>query len=289
MKYLLALLTLTLLAACAPKSIDDYHTAENEEEIMRLLNNREYAKAVWLLESKHGKNPKDKNVSFLLGQAYLGKAGFEPLSIAAKVSDTQTISTAESRELFPQCPDDPLGDKPKVGCVLKRVYLHTPDADLHDLTRARELFRFAYPSASESPDWINVQIGVIEAASCIKRAGNIFLFAKHITDRKADPTDAELRWLIQQTRRAIRETGEALKRAEHSGKKITQFLTGNSEMTWFRQAKEGVEWVEEAGLKALFDTLRDTFLVPGEEGKYKETLDRIRRLLDEQEKLTRPE
>ena len=41
-----------LASACAPESVDRYQTGETNEEIVSLLNNREYGKAVWLIENR---------------------------------------------------------------------------------------------------------------------------------------------------------------------------------------------------------------------------------------------
>ncbi|HEY8280597.1 MAG TPA: hypothetical protein VIH99_13285 [Bdellovibrionota bacterium] len=282
-----AMVFLLLFVGCAPKSIDSYHTAENEEETVRLLNDREYAKAIWLLESRHGKIPTDRNVAFLLGQAYLGKAGFEPLLVAAEVSRAQDFSSPDGRDLLPDCPTAAVnsfkGTEPL--CLLKRVYLHIPDPDSVEFSRARQLFRAAYPRAEDSPEWVNVLIGAVETASCVRRAGSIYLLAKRSVGASRNPSDAELGALVQNAVKAVDEASQALQRAKHGGKGISQLLTGNRETVWFEQVKNGVEWADRLGLGNFFDLLRANLLNPADETRYGETLDKIRKLLDEQEKL----
>ncbi len=284
-KHILLLFLLIFAAACAPKSIESYHTGENEEEIVRLLNEREYAKAIWLVESRNGKNPADQKTAFLLGQAYLGKAGFEPLAVAAKVSGVQDFSSAEGQQLFPKCPTGSLGSakNEEAVCLLKRVYFNVPDPDTVEFTRARELFRSAYPDAAASPEWVNVLIGMVETASCVKRAGNLYLMAKRVQSENRIPQDEEIRLLLRQAKRAIHEAAEAIKRAEHGGNKISQLLTGNHGV-WFDRAKGAVAWADRIGLGPFFDLLREKIVSPSEEVQNGEALDKIRELLDEQEK-----
>ncbi len=117
----------------------------------------------------------------------------------------------------------------------------------------------------------------------MKRAGGIYLFAKRLGERRGTPSDNELRWLVRQARQMVKETNESFRRAEHAGNKITQLLTGDPDLVWFRQAKEGMEWAEEVGLGELFETLRETFVSLEDEEKYRETIERIREILKEQE------
>lgn len=282
-KPLLILFTL-LACGCAPRSIESYHTAESEEEVTRLLNERAYQKAIFLVESKHGKTPADKNIAFLLGQAYLGKMGFEPLLVASRVSDAQDFSSPEARLLFPGCQTGRLREVKgaEALCLLKRIYLHVPDADLHEFTRARDLFRHAYPVASESPEWVNVLIGMVETASVVKRAGGIYVFVLGLQNGRQMPSDAELAWVARQIRRVVAESGQALQRADHSGKKISQLLTGTRETELFQKAKMAVKWADTLGLGALFDIFRHNMASPEHEAQFGPVLDKIRVLLDEQ-------
>jgi len=286
MKYFLLMLAV-LTTSCAPKSIESYHTGESEEEITRLLNEREYQKAIFLVESKHGKLPADRNISFLLGQAYLGKVGFEPLKIASNVSEEQTFASREARLLFPDCKKERVrevkGDE--ILCLLKRIYLHVPNADREEFTRARELFRRAYPTPSESPEWVNILIGMVETASVIKRVGTIYVFVLELEQEgggRRIPADSELAWLVRQVKRTVQESTQALNRADHSGKKISQFLTGSKEAELFKKAKTAIMWTERLGLGALFDLFRENMVTPEDQAKYGEVMDKIRKLLDEQ-------
>lgn len=286
---LFALLLVFAVAGCAPKSIEEYHTAQSEEEITRLLNEREYQKAIFLVESKHGKFPDDKNIAFLLGQAYLGKVGFEPLLVASRVSAAQSFDSREARLLFPDCQTGRVKDVKGAAllCLIKRIYLHVPGADREEFTRARDLFRRAYPSPGESPEWVNILIGMVETASVIKRIGSVYVFVLDLDQNggqgpRRSPTDEELQWLVRQLKRALTESAQALARADHSGKKISQFLTGSQEAELFQKVRASIVWAERLGLGTLFDLTRGNLVTPQDEIKYGPILDRLRKMLDEQ-------
>ncbi|MGZ3652760.1 MAG: hypothetical protein ACXVB9_05040 [Bdellovibrionota bacterium] len=283
--FLIALLAF-LAVGCSPKSIDDYHTAENDEQIVRLLNSRDYGKVIFLIESKSGKMPEDKNTAFLLGQAYLGKAGVEPLQVAGKVSAAQDFSSADAKDLLPSCSSaalDTLSNADPL-CLLKRVYFHMPDPDLEEMTRARDLFRHAYPDPATSPEWVNILVGMIETAAVVKRAGEIYLLAKHVINGQENPSDAQLRWFTRQLKLILDEADQALSRADHSGNKITQLLTGNGGSVWFERVADGVHWAKNLGLANLLDLIRNDFLSPADNASYGPFLDKIRGYLDEQDK-----
>lgn len=286
----LGLLTLALVFACAPRSVEEYHTAENEEEIVRLMNQREYRKVIWLVESREGKSPANKRIAFLLGQSYLGAAGLEPLEVAAKVTEAQDFSGADAHDLFPACPSAAFaaGSDQDPLCLVKRVYFHVPDPDMNEMARARELFRYAYPDPAASPEWANVLVGAVETAAVIKRAGNIFLFAKRALKNGADqgqrPSDEQLRWFARQLKLILAEADQALQRADHSGDKISQLLTGSGGTVWFDRARGAITWAHRLGLANLFSFLRATMVSEQDETRYGEALDKIRAYLDEQDK-----
>lgn len=273
------LLTLALaLSACAPETAERYHTGETAEDIVALFNEREYGKAIFLLEQRHGKEPENPETAFLLGEAYLGRAGFEPLAFAARVSGTES----RAGSLFPKCPAAELrkfsGD---AKCLLERVYLHAPDADRGDFARARTLFRRAYPDASRTSPWANTLIGLVETVSLVKRTGDIFRYAKALhTD--ARPTGRELLWLKAQGKESLREAQESLARAEHAGPKIARLLTGLRDDAWFQSTEKGLRFASRLGLPRFLDFLRDHLLGPSDEIRYGELVETLRALAEEE-------
>jgi hypothetical protein len=275
-----------LAPGCAPKSVDDYHTAENEEQIVRLLNEREYGKVIWLIESREGKKPAQRQKAFLLGQAYLGQAGIEPLALAARVGGAQDASSPEAQALLPSCPSAPLSSLREADplCLLKRVYFQVPDPDVYEMSRARELFRFAYPDASASPAWVNILVGALETASLIRRTGSVFLFTQEVIRKGSHPSDDQLRWLARQLKLILDDAVHALERADHTGNKISQILTGSPGAIWFERASGAVQWAEKLGIGRLFDGIRSYALSSADEATYGEVLDKIRAYLDEQDK-----
>jgi hypothetical protein len=235
------LLAVTLLGAtlpgCAPESVDRYHTGESSEEIVSLLNEREYGKAIWLIENREGKNPEGET-AYLLGQAYLGRAGFEPLGFAAKVSDAEP-DTEAARILFPKCPRERLSSLSGVEmkCLLKRVYLHAPAVDNSDFARARALFRKAYPNPELAPQWVNTLIGMVETISVVKRAGDLYVYAKNFDGNPMNVNKTEIKWFQRQGKEAFAEAKEALGRANHAGEKISKILTGTKANELFERAE----------------------------------------------------
>lgn len=267
-----------LLSACAPESAEQYHTGENAEDIIALFNEREYGKAIFLLEQRHGKEPENPEIAFLLGEAYLGRAGFEPLAFASKISRAQDAAAG----LFPQCPKAEMrkfhGD-PK--CLLERVYFHAPQVDRGDFARARELFRGAYPDASHTSPWANTLIGLVETVSLVKRTGAIFRSAKalHSTSRLSD---AELLWLKSQGTESLREAQESLARAAYAGPRIARLLTGLRDNAWFQSTEKGLRFASRLGLPRFLDFLRDHLLGPSDEIRYGELLEKVRALAEEE-------
>lgn len=274
-RFLLAAL---LLTACAPETAERYHTGETAEDIVALFNEREYGKAIFLLEQRHGKDPESPEIAFLLGEAYLGRAGFEPLAFAAKVSGPES----RAGSLFPKCPSSELrkfsGD-PK--CLLERVYLHAPDADRGDFARARALLRRAYPEASRTPAWANTLIGLVETVSFVKRAGDLFRYAKGLRS-ESRPSDRELLWLKAQGKESLREAQESLARAAHAGPKIARLLTGLRDNAWFQSTEKGIHFASRLGLSRFLDFLRDHLLGPSDEIRYGELLEKVRALAEEE-------
>ncbi len=285
MKRLLLSLTLfAVLSSCAPDSVSRYSTAERSEEVVGLLNKREYQKAIWLLENRVGREPEGED-AYLLAQAYLGQAGFEPLAFAASLTEPEP-DTEAARALFPQCPKGRLESHTGVPmkCILKRVYLRAPRPDQPDFARARHLLRRAYPDAASAPDWVNTLIGVVETMSLVGRVGDVYVFAKG-----QNPTailiqgQARLPWLKSQGKAAREEGRQAIARARHSGSKISGLLSRSRADVWFEQVDGTVAYAEEVGLPRFLDFVRDHLLSSSDEIRYGELLDRLRDLVTKEE------
>ena len=131
---------------------------------------------------------------------------------------------------------------------------------------------------------MNALIGAVETASVLKRVGKIYAFVRQIERTRTQPEEHELRWLVRQAKRVLEEGSQAFARADHAGQKISQLLTGNRDFVWFKRAREGIKWADRLGLGALFDLFRENVLGPEEQKQYGDMLDKIRILLDEQEK-----
>lgn len=290
MKKLLPTLFLpALLASCAPERADRYNTAESASDVISLFNEGDYGKAIWLLENRHGKEPADASAAFLLGQAYLGRAKFEPLAFAARVSGAQNTSSEAARAFFRSCSPEPqnkLRDvEPK--CLLKRIYLQAPEADLPDFARARALFRKAYPDPSRSPEWVNTLVGLVESVSLVRRAGDLYLLGRGLRPSRMPQRD-EIQWLKHNGKESLREAKESLNRAEYAGDRIAKLLTGLRENPWYQKTESGIRFAERLGLPRFLQFVQDHLLRPSDELRYGEILDKLRALLDEEEKALEP-
>lgn len=276
---------LTLLAACAPEHADRYTNAETDTEVVGLLNARRYGKAIFLLESRVGKDPAGEP-AFLLAQAYLGRAGFEPLAFAAAVAGPMPENEA-ARALFPECDRTTLAkvNTKEWKCLLKRVYLQAPAADGADFARARLLLRRAYPDPAAAPEWVNSLVGLVETVSLVRRAGDLFLYADaQLKQPSPERGPRDLPWLKKHTKEALVEGEGALQRAKYSGEKVSRLLTGAKAYDWFERVEGGVAFAKALGLPRFMDFLREQALKPGDEIRYGETLDQIRDLLASLEK-----
>lgn len=278
----LALATL-VLAGCAPDAADRYHTAENEAEAVSLLNERAYEKAIWLIENQHGPVPNEPRVTFLLAQAYLGKAGFEALDFAGRVSGPQPAGPEELQELFPTCSRDRLANFSgvPVKCLVKRVYLQAPDADAPDFARARELLRRAYPDPAAAKPEDNTVIGAVETISVVSRAGKIYRFV--IQQKKNPRFDVAGMLMVQkQVKAAEVEAKEALRRAQFAGEKISKLVSGVNGPQLFDRIKGGIKLKAETGIHGFVDRmpddLEDRF---GSDEKAQEWFEKVSAFLDE--------
>ncbi len=279
-KWWLLLISLSAFSACAPESVEKYHTGETEEQVMSLLNQREYHKAIFLIESRQGQYPEGK-MGYLLAQAYLGKAGLEPLEFAAKIFS----EIPESQELFfPKCERSSqknleLSEK----CLLQRVFLFAPSPDSKEMQRARALFRKAYPSAKDAPPWINALIGMVELVSFTKRTGNLYLYAMGKSALTYTPED--LPWLESQAKNGFQEAKFTLERAEYSGEKISKLLGAKEKNLWFQRAEGTVDFASSMGLRKFYDFLRENLVKPTDEIRYGDALDRLKKVFESENSL----
>jgi hypothetical protein len=277
MNFIRACFLLLTLAACAPESVEQYHTGETEEEVVSLLNQREYHKAIWMIESREGENPEGK-MGYLLAQAYLGKVGLEPLEFAAKILGEIPSS---QKLFFPKCSLNAVNKKDiPTKCLLQRVYIFAPDPDSREMKRARTLLRNAFPTAQETPSWNNALIGMVELVSFTKRAGKIYLYA---TDPNSSPKITDLPWLRSEAKLGLQEAKFSLQRAEYSGDKISKLLGAKENSQWIMRVEGTIEFSKTIGLSRFIDFLRENLLKPSDEIRYGETIDRLKRFVNEEE------
>jgi hypothetical protein len=281
-KLILMCLAAAFLQACAPETADKYNTADDENDAVSLLNEHQYDKAIWLIENRQGTVPDDQQLRFVLAQAYLGRAGLEPLAFASRVAAAQP-DTEESRSLFGKCPNDKWSslNGADVKCIVKRVYLQAPDADNVDLARARELFRRSYPDPAAAPAWANTLIGVTEAVSVIERAGKIYAYARKYQANGGGFDLEGFLWLQQQLKQAEAEAREALKRAKYSGDKISRLVSGLRGDQLFEHLKGEVRFKAQTGFQQFTSRLEEKNPELLESNRYESYLGKVNKFLDE--------
>ena len=278
MRFILLLL---LLTGCSQKSSDEYNTAETEKEVVVLFNKREYHKAAWLIESKNGSNPKDPKITFLLAQAYLGKAGFEPLDFMSRVSDKQPFS---NDGFFPACGNEALKSvkTATMKCLFKRVHEQAPDPDEANFSHARDLFRKAYPSPKLAPDWVNTLVGLVECTSFSARLGNLMAYARKLRWQSQLALDQE--WLKRQGKGSLAEASQCLARAEYSNIKISNFLSGMKNKIWFQVRNNEMKFTEDLNLDDLILSIVEAVQRENDPQALNKLIQDINQFLDDQEK-----
>lgn len=216
------------LFSCAPSASEKYNTASNEAEILTLLNERDYGKAIWLIESQYTKDPKKSEIKFYLAQAYLGRSGFEPLAFIEKIYGPQNqYDDTLGKVFFTRCKNTSItkGEKIPLQCVFKRIFLHTPQVDEGDFAHARSLMRSAYPNPATTTTWNNTLIGIVELISLVKRTGNIYLYGKGIIENEQMRKKLlNYTWAKMQIIHAVREAQECAERGMYSGDTVSKFM-----------------------------------------------------------------
>ncbi|MCO5142944.1 MAG: hypothetical protein M9962_07635 [Oligoflexia bacterium] len=224
--YFIALLI--CFSSCAPSTSEKYNSASSEAEILTLLNEREYHKAIWLIEAQYTKNPKKTDIKFYLAQAYLGKAGFEPLEFIDKIHGDQNKTQSNLwNQFFKNCETRAIFKNESISlhCLFKRIYFNTPEVSSGDFATARSLMRSAYPNPEHTSTWNNTLIGMVELVSLIKRSGDLYMYGKNIlTTTEMKKNALNIQWLKAQFTQALIETNECAIRGSYSGDKISKFI-----------------------------------------------------------------
>jgi hypothetical protein len=268
------------LSGCAPENSQRYNSGENGAEIESLLNSREYGKAIWIIESREGKNPADREKKEFLAQALLGRAGFEPLSFGARVAGS--FEEHSQNKLMGSCSKSPIAEKSpaSLGCLARRIAILAPRLNRQDLERALALLRQAHPNIRETPPWKNALVGTIELVSLFARVGRLYEILSSQKREEHLRRESPSRPLKEELLGAWFEAQQALERAQNSGEKINRLLTGSRSIILFRVFSDSATYVEIVGLKKFFDFLRTHASTPTMEIQYGDMIDSIEELLE---------
>jgi hypothetical protein len=238
------LLVLATVSGCSGSSSQAQAHDQQQVRLTKMLDSRRYDDVIHLIESDSSAQTAFPD---LLAMAYLGRSGFEPLEFASSIL-AQQADNAALNQLIPGCDPSPIqrsSAQMTVRCVLKRLWAHLPNADEADFSKARDLFRAAYPTPQNTPAQYNALIGLVEAASALSRLGEVALKYDEV---EATPTQADVDEIFGQIQLAADEAQRTLTRVSFGGSKLSQLLTGLENEPLIQNTGISAAWLENTEL-----------------------------------------
>jgi hypothetical protein len=201
----------------------DYTYELQEENIIKLIDQRKYGEVVDILEPHAATK---LNLVPYLAEAHLGLAHFEPINMAGPILSGQGVMNPALDKIFPRCFNVRLQkfDQISVPCMVKRLIQTLPSSQDPNFARARHLLRNYYPNPMYVEHKYNLLIGAVELGSAISRLGELAVYYKSLN---ADSLDkSQVKTLLVMAEETVNYAAQAMYRARYSGKSITQLLTG---------------------------------------------------------------
>jgi len=241
-----ALCAAFLASAC--ESSSEREQGNQELRLTKMIDERRYSDVIYLIESDPTANSAFQG---LLGMAYLGRAGFEPVRFGSQVLASQPAADPKLERLITGCDAGPITSPSQVNlkCVLKRIWSFLPDPDGADFAKSRGIFLAAYPNAKTTSPEYNTLIGTVEAASALARVEKLLLQYDGIDPAKV--SDAQVLQLLAELQQTASEALETLKRARYSVRKVSELLTGMDKQPLFSGEDINIQWLESTGLPLL--------------------------------------
>lgn len=201
----------------------DYTSELQEENIVKLLDQRKYQEVVDILEPHAGTK---LHLTPYLAEAHLGVAHFEPINIAGPILNNQGNMNPALDKLFPRCMNIRLHkfDQISVPCMVKRLIQALPPSQDPNFARARHLLRTQYPNPLYVENKYNLLLGAVELASAISRLGELAVYYKGLNATSIEKS--HVKTLLSMAEETVNYAAQAMYRARYSGKSITQLLTG---------------------------------------------------------------
>jgi hypothetical protein len=238
-----------VLAACS--SNQQLTSEQQQDRVVKMLDERKYSEAIGFIEEQV---PTGEQARFqpYLAEAYLGRAGFVPLELAARIIDTQsTTDQPDIQGMIPGCTPEPLtgGKTTAARCYLWRLFLNLPDYDQPDFEHARNILRTRFADVKEAGGAYNTLCGLVEVSSTLTSLKKLLLkFSsldlKTVSDEEAKAVLAEL---VVTSRFAL----ESLKRARAIPYfDISKQFTGAPD-TIFKRRKIDIDYIEETGIPLI--------------------------------------
>jgi hypothetical protein len=236
-----------LLGACGCQTSAEREHANQQLRFTKLIDERRYGEVIQLIESDSGSSA-DASLQGLLGMAYLGRGGFEPVRFGSQVLAAQSETDANLERLIPDCDSGALKSPGQLAirCVLKRIWTFLPDPDGSDFAKAKRVLEAAYPQPENATAELNTLIGTVEAASALARMERLIVRYESMDPSKAADEDVVV--LFKQIQLTAADALKTVQRAHYSVRKISQLLTGLEQEPLFSGEDVNVQWIESTGL-----------------------------------------
>jgi hypothetical protein len=233
------------ISACGCQSSADRDQADQELRLTKLIDQRRYSEVIRLIE---GDTAGSAAFQALLGMAYLGRAGFEPVRFGAQVLSAQAGTDAKLDRLIDSCDSGAIQTPGQLGfrCVLKRIWAHLPDPDGADFAKSRMVFLAAYPQPESTAPAYNTLIGTVEAVAALSRLEKLIVHYQGLDPSKI--SDDDINFLFKQVQLTSVDALQTLQRARHSVRKISEMITGMDQQPLFSGLDINVQWLESTGL-----------------------------------------
>ncbi len=254
MKPLLTASLLLLGTACSlsPPNGADLNEAQSEQ----FLNQRRYGELIARLEEQSSRGPLSEKQRKNLGEAYLGRSGFELLAFADRVVSPIPAAQASGfvGQIFPSCPLNTRFDIARDAgtCLIRRLFALAPQTQSGDFLRGRQILRDLYPEPENTPVSTNTFLGTLDVLTAFSLAREaIDALITTPVAQLAEPTQLRAVHLLLKDFRE--NSRRALARAQFSEEQISQALTRMKHDTVFRLTERGLDFVTDTAFPYLHD------------------------------------
>ena len=228
-----------LLSSCSPSSRDGL---SREDQIVHLLDEKKYSEVIEGLEIEP-----DPALARYLAQAYLGRAGFEPIDFPKQVMAEQVFGMDPIDALIPGCETKPVDAffEIEVRCALWRILKHLPKDQADVRTASRILSEI--PQPTDGDRLLQTLTHSILALSSMQ---SILLNYEAIDPDAAK--DEEIQALFDEIGESAIEAQKALVLAKQIPQfNISELLTGLEKNVLHSGSSRNLQYQEQTGLPLI--------------------------------------